>query len=76
MSIREALSVIIKQERRKNNLTQEKLADLCSIDRTYISLLERKKRNPTVEVIFRLSRCFNMKPSEFLKMVEELTEFQ
>lgn len=66
--------MLIKQERQKKNLSQERLADLCNIDRTYISLLEREKRNPTVEVVFRISRCFDMKPSEFLKKVEDLME--
>jgi len=37
----------IKKQRLKLNLSQEKLAQKCDFDRTYISLLERAKRNPS-----------------------------
>lgn len=35
----------IKQVRTEKELTQEELASKCGFDRTYISLLERGKRN-------------------------------
>ena len=35
----------IKQVRTEKKLTQEELASKCGFDRTYISLLERGKRN-------------------------------
>lgn len=75
MSLRKAFSIVLKQERLKRSLSQEKLADLCNLDRTYISLLEREQRNPTLEVVHRISLCFDMKPSEFLKKMEMLMEF-
>lgn len=37
----------IKLQRSKLGLSQEKLAEKCNFDRTYISLLERAKRNPS-----------------------------
>lgn len=74
MDIKEAIAIVIKQERKKNKLSQEELAHLCNIDRTYISLLERQKRSPTLDVIFRLSNSFNIKPSSFVNMLEVLME--
>lgn len=71
MELKEAISIVIKQERKKNGMSQEELAHLCNIDRTYISLLERKKRNPTLDVIFRISYSFHIKPSTFVKMLED-----
>ena len=40
----------------KSGLTQEELADLCDFDPTYISLLERGKRNPAFLTIVKISR--------------------
>ena len=37
----------IKSTRLQLNLSQEALADKCGLDRTYISLVERSKRNPS-----------------------------
>ena len=43
----EELAQNIKYYRKKIGLSQEKLAQKCDFDRTYISLLERAKRNPS-----------------------------
>lgn len=37
----------IKERRNELRLTQEDLSNKCNFDRTYISLLERGKRNPS-----------------------------
>lgn len=41
----------IKSRRLELNLSQEALANKCSLDRTYISLLERSKRNSSYLLI-------------------------
>ncbi|WP_342617555.1 helix-turn-helix transcriptional regulator [Rhodoferax sp. GW822-FHT02A01] len=41
-------------------LTQEQLADLCEIDRTYISGLERTIRNPALKNIQRIADELNV----------------
>ena len=38
----------IKSKRQELKLSQEQLASKCGFDRTYISLLERGKRNPSI----------------------------
>ena len=45
----------IKKQRLELKLSQEKLAELCEFDRTYISLLERSKRNPSLLNLKKLS---------------------
>ncbi|MBT3413534.1 MAG: helix-turn-helix transcriptional regulator [Nitrospina sp.] len=39
------LGATIKKHRLKLGLSQEKLAEICELDRTYISLVERGNRN-------------------------------
>ncbi len=41
------LGMEIKKHRLAQDLSQEKLASKCEFDRTYISMLERGKRNPS-----------------------------
>lgn len=61
---------VLRELREKNNLSQEKLAEFCDLDRTYISLLERGLRQPTITTLFRLSNALKIKPSDLVVMVE------
>ncbi|MCT7646682.1 helix-turn-helix domain-containing protein [Aliarcobacter butzleri] len=49
------LAAKIKSRRLELNLSQEALADKCSLDRTYISLVERSKRNPSYLTLIKIS---------------------
>ncbi len=49
------LSQAIKKQREKLGLSQEKLAERCGFDRTYISMLERGKRNPSLLNLLKLA---------------------
>jgi len=41
-------------------LSQEDLADRAKLDRTYVSGIERGKRNPTLDVLQRLSTALGV----------------
>lgn len=45
----------IKQRREALGFSQEKLAEQCGFDRTYISMLERGKRNPSLLNLLKLA---------------------
>jgi transcriptional regulator with XRE-family HTH domain len=66
----ETFSKVLRELRLKNKLSQEKLAELCDLDRTYISLLERGLRQPTLITIFKLASALNLSASEFIKQIE------
>jgi len=57
----------IKTVRTEKGLSQEELAYLSSFDRTYISLLERAKRNPSFYNLLKLSKGLNIPLSDLLK---------
>lgn len=53
----------LKKTRTEKGLSQESLAFLTGLDRTYISLLERAKRQPSLKTIFILAEAFGMSPA-------------
>ncbi|SFV69072.1 hypothetical protein MNB_SV-14-541 [hydrothermal vent metagenome] len=57
----------IKTQRKKLNISQEKLAEKCDFDRTYISLLERAKRNPSYLSLLKLCVGLEIELIELLK---------
>ncbi len=50
--------------RKEKGFTQEKLAFDIGVDRTYISYMERGKRNPSLFILWRLSRMLFTKLNE------------
>ena len=56
-----------RNKRQRLALSQEALAETAEFDRTYISLLERGKRNPSLTNLCRLAAALNTTPSDLLK---------
>lgn len=57
----------IRRLREQNGLSQEELADLCYLHRTYIGGIERGERNIGLLNLLRLSKALNVLPSELLQ---------
>jgi transcriptional regulator with XRE-family HTH domain len=45
---------LLRQARQEAGLTQEELAFRAGVHRTYVSLVERNLRSPTIDVFIRL----------------------
>jgi transcriptional regulator with XRE-family HTH domain len=61
----------LRNLRIKKGLSQEKLAGECDLDRTFISLLERGLRQPSISTIFKISEVLEIKSSILIKEVEK-----
>jgi len=61
---------LLRDLRNKRGLTQEELGIDCGLDRTYISLLERGLRQPTLKVLFKLAEVLKVNPSTIVKNLE------
>lgn len=48
-------------------MSQEQLAYLAEIDRTYISSLERSRYNASIDVVERLAVALNIEAAELLR---------
>jgi transcriptional regulator with XRE-family HTH domain len=67
MDIRKKFGKRVKELRQGIGLSQEGLAHLAELDRTYIPSIEKGERNVSIEVIQKLSIAFGIKISELLK---------
>jgi transcriptional regulator with XRE-family HTH domain len=56
----------VKATRKALDLSQEALALEADIDRTYISGIERAKRNPSLELIVKLAKRLKTTPGKLL----------
>ena len=65
-----SLGRVIRERRESMNITQEELAELTDFDRTYISLVERGKRNLSVLNLQVIASALNQKVSDLLKEAE------
>jgi transcriptional regulator with XRE-family HTH domain len=52
------------------NFSQEQLAEIINVDRTYISLLERGKRNPSLICLNSLATALNISLNELISIPE------
>jgi len=64
----------LKAVRENKGLSQEVLAEKASVHRTYISLLERNKKSPTLDVLIRICRALEIKTSTFISKIENDTD--
>ena len=55
MDVRQRLAVNMKRLRKERGWSQEALAAEAGLDRTYISGIERKVKNPTFSVVNRVA---------------------
>ena len=67
----EAIGQTIRELRVKNNLSQEKLADIINSHQVYISEIEKGKKLPSISILYNIARAFNMTLTEFVSLIEQ-----
>jgi len=65
-TLEKAFGAVLKQQRVKRKLTQAELAERSDLDVTYISLLERGGRQPTLKVFLKLADALGVSPTRIL----------
>lgn len=66
MNVHDRLSRNLRRLRHAKSWSQEELAHQADLHRTYVSDLERARRNPSIEVIERLAAALEVKLGELL----------
>lgn len=74
MEIERVFGSVLKEVRNHRKISQSELANLAELDRTYISLLERGLRQPTIETVFKLAEALNTKASLLIQKMEAYNE--
>jgi len=66
-----AFGLVIRELRKSRKLTQEALADLSLLDRTFISLIELGRNSPSLDTIFLLCEALCISFSELAILVDK-----
>lgn len=68
--LRDRFAHNLRATREKKGISQQGLALLCGINRTEISLFERGKRSPRLDMIIHLGNALEVSPAELLDGME------
>jgi transcriptional regulator with XRE-family HTH domain len=61
----------LQKSRKTAGLTQEELAARAGLHVTYISQLERNRKSPTLDSLFRICKALGIKASSLIEKVEK-----
>ncbi|RYY22691.1 MAG: XRE family transcriptional regulator [Sphingomonadales bacterium] len=64
--VRSILARNLRLARNEAGISQEELADLAGVDRTYVSGIERGIRNPSIEIVARFAMTLGTTASQLL----------
>jgi transcriptional regulator with XRE-family HTH domain len=67
-SILEKFGQKVREERLKQRLSQEELADKAGVHRTYIGMIERAEKNITLLNIEKISKALGVSISKLLEV--------
>lgn len=62
---------IVRELRLSKNISQETLADLCGLHRTYISDVELGKRNVSLENIEKIAKALEVSLTKLFERIEK-----
>ena len=65
-NIRQILAANLRHHRAIRSLSQEALADLAGLHRTFVGAVERSERNISLDNIAKLSSALGLSPSTLL----------
>lgn len=65
------IGAVVRQLREATGLSQEELAEQAGLHRTYISLVERGRRNITVDALSQIAEALGVYPSRLIADAEK-----
>lgn len=73
-NLNRALGIVLRKHREERGIAQERYALDIGVNRTYVSLVERGKRNPTVGSLFRFADGLGIAPEQIIAEARQLME--
>lgn len=68
-SIKKEVGIRIRQYRTQLKMSQEKLAELADLNTVYIGVIERGEKNPSIDILYRISKGLGISLAELLKNI-------
>jgi transcriptional regulator with XRE-family HTH domain len=72
IALNDMLGKILQKARQNAGLSQQALATLAGVDRSYISELECEHKSPTVHMLFRLCKAMEISAADVLREIERV----
>jgi transcriptional regulator with XRE-family HTH domain len=72
MEMAEAVGLALRKIRTQRGVSQEELAHRADLDRTYVSGIERGRRNPTVESLVSIAEALGLRLSRLITVAEQI----
>ena len=69
-SLAKVFGEVLKELRDEVGISQENLAYESELDRSFISMLERGLRKPTISTLFQKSKPIKKTPSDIIQIIE------
>lgn len=69
--ILKSFGLVIKAIRQDKNLSQEKLAEIGDLDRSFVSEIENGYKAASIVTVAKLSDALDVRPSELFQLVEQ-----
>ncbi|HVX20669.1 MAG TPA: helix-turn-helix transcriptional regulator [Acidimicrobiales bacterium] len=70
--LRVAFGQVLREFRMEAGLSQEALSHACGRHRTYVSLIERGRNQPTITTLWKLAEALGVQPSVMIEHVEKV----
>ncbi len=67
MDVRSRVGLNLQNARRERGISQEELAHLAKVHQTYLSGVERGKRNPSILVLYRIAAALGLDIEDLAK---------
>jgi len=67
LSARQTFAANLRRERKRLELSQEALGELCNLNMSEVSRLERSRRDPRLATIVKLARALGIPPARLLE---------
>lgn len=71
MNLTEIFAENVKKARKAQSLSQDELAYLAGLHRTYVGAIERSERNISIKNIEKIAKALNIDPHKLLELSQE-----